>query len=130
MAAAATTCSPGSPINWSGVRTCSVRPMTFPAWPASSARCASVGGSCLLAGRLVEAGVPLVQVNWPWGESKELGVSTMWDTHQKLVYRHKNVLMPPLDEAFSALLEDLAARGLLDQTLVVCTGEMGRTPKM
>lgn len=88
------------------------------------------GQSVLLARRLVEAGVPLVQVNWPWFESKELGVSTMWDTHQKLIYRHKNVLMPPLDQTFSALLEDLSTRGLLDETLVVCTGEMGRTPKM
>lgn len=88
------------------------------------------GQSVLLARRLVEAGIPLVQVNWPWHDSKELGVSTMWDTHQKQTYRLKNVLMPPMDQTLSALLEDLSARGLLEQTLVVCTGEMGRTPKM
>lgn len=88
------------------------------------------GQSVLLARRLVEAGVPLVQVNWPWKNDDALGVSTMWDTHQKQTVRLKTILMPPWDQAFSALLEDLSARGLLDQTLVVCTGEMGRTPKM
>lgn len=88
------------------------------------------GQSVLLARRLVEAGVPLVQVNWPWFDSPELGFATMWDTHQNQTIRLKTILNPPLDQAFSALLEDLESRGLLDETLVVCTGEMGRTPKM
>jgi uncharacterized protein (DUF1501 family) len=88
------------------------------------------GQSVLLARRLVEAGVPLVQVNWPWTNPQAGGVSTMWDTHQRQEVRLRTILMPPMDQAFSALLEDLSARGLLGETLVVCTGEMGRTPKM
>ena len=87
------------------------------------------GQSVLLARRLIEAGVSLVQVNW----TRMLGDTTdspAWDTHHKNAARLKNNLMPPMDLAYSALLEDLAARGLLDETLVVWAGEFGRTPKI
>jgi Protein of unknown function (DUF1501) len=87
------------------------------------------GQSVLLARRLVEAGVALVQVNW----TREAGGSDsnpVWDTHQKNSERLKTALMPPMDLAYSALLEDLADRGLLDTTLVVWMGEFGRTPKI
>ena len=87
------------------------------------------GQSVLLARRLVEAGVSLVQVNWTRmaGDTND---SPAWDTHQKNAVRLKNNLMPPMDLAYSALLEDLTARGLLDETLVVWAGEFGRTPKI
>jgi hypothetical protein len=86
------------------------------------------GQSVLLARRLVEAGVSLVQVNWQRmpGDTDD---SPAWDTHNKNAKRLKDNLMPPMDLAYSALLEDLAARGLLDETLVVWCGEFGRTPK-
>jgi hypothetical protein len=87
------------------------------------------GQSVLLARRLVEAGASLVQVNW----TREQGGSDsnpVWDTHQKNTERLKTALMPPMDLAFSALLEDLADRGMLDSTLVVWMGEFGRTPKI
>ncbi|MCA9165016.1 MAG: DUF1501 domain-containing protein, partial [Planctomycetales bacterium] len=87
------------------------------------------GQSTLLARRLVEAGVRLVQVNWFRGP-EEPNDAPCWDSHSKEADRLKNVLMPPMDQAFSALLEDLAARGLLDETLVVCMGEFGRTPEI
>jgi uncharacterized protein (DUF1501 family) len=54
----------------------------------------------------------------------------MWDTHQKNTHYLKTSLMPRYDPAHSALLEDLAARGLLDSTLVACIAEFGRTPKI
>ncbi len=76
------------------------------------------GQAFLLARRLVERGVPFVTVNWPG-----------WDTHRDNFGRLK-VLLPPLDQAFSALLEDLAQRGLLDTTIVTWFGEFGRTPKI
>jgi hypothetical protein len=87
------------------------------------------GQSLLLARRLVEAGVSLVQVNWTRmpGDTED---SPAWDTHQKNAPRLKNNLMPPMDLAYSALLEDLGARGLLDEVLVVWAGEFGRTPKI
>jgi len=79
------------------------------------------GQSTLLARRLVEAGVRYVTVHWdaPDGYS--------WDSHvhSKDVGQH---LIPGLDQTLSALLLDLDERGLLDETLVVCLGEMGRTP--
>jgi hypothetical protein len=87
------------------------------------------GQSVLLARRLIEAGVKLVQVNWqrdPDGSD----ASPAWDTHQKNAELLKTRLCPPMDLAYSALLEDLAQRGLLDETLVVWMGEFGRTPKM
>jgi hypothetical protein len=87
------------------------------------------GQSVLLARRLVEAGVSLVQVNWTRlpGDTDD---SPAWDTHNKNAVRLKNNLMPPLDLAYSALLADLEVRGLLDETLVVWMGEFGRTPKI
>jgi len=83
------------------------------------------GRSCLTARRLVEAGVSLVTVPW-----MHLVSTKNFDTHGKHFSSMKDVLLPPVDTAFSALLEDLAERGLLDETLVVWTGEFGRTPKV
>jgi len=87
------------------------------------------GQSVLLARRLVEAGVALVQVNWT-RTKEDSDINPVWDTHAKNSERLKKALMPPMDQAYSALLEDLAARGLLEQTLVVCTGEFGRSPRI
>ena len=86
------------------------------------------GQSVLQARRLIERGVPLVTVFWPNEGVKN--VSVYWDTHSKEFIDHKSRLMPPADKAFSALLDDLSERGLLDETLVVWTGEFGRTPKV
>jgi hypothetical protein len=86
------------------------------------------GQSVLLARRLVEAGVALVQVNWFRGPN-EPSDNPCWDSHKNESERLKNILLPPMDQAFSALLEDLAQRGRLDETLVVCLAEFGRTPK-
>lgn len=85
------------------------------------------GQSCLLARRLVEAGVPLVRVNW----TRVAGAPNNghWDTHAKNADAMRT-LMPLLDATYSALLTDLADRGLLDDTLVIWTGEFGRTPKI
>ena len=85
------------------------------------------GQSCLLARRLVEAGVPLVTVYW---NAPDIDDVQHWDTHKDSVNRLKNQLLPPFDQAMTALLEDLKARGLLDSTLVVWMGEFGRTPKI
>jgi hypothetical protein len=87
------------------------------------------GQSALLARRLVESGVSLVQVNWT-RDPNGTNDSPMWDTHQKNTHHLKTSLMPPMDAACSALIDDLADRGLLDQTLVVWMGEFGRTPKI
>jgi len=86
------------------------------------------GQSVLLARRLVEAGVSLVQVNWFRGPD-EPPDNPCWDSHTNESARLKNVLMPSMDQAFAGLLDDLAQRGLLDETLVVCMAEFGRTPK-
>ncbi|MDR1497277.1 MAG: DUF1501 domain-containing protein [Puniceicoccales bacterium] len=75
------------------------------------------GRSCLQARRLVERGVAYVTVNMRG-----------WDTHSNQADRYRK-LMPDLDRGFSALLADLAQRGLLDTTIVTCGGEFGRTPK-
>lgn len=83
------------------------------------------GQSVLLARRLVQAGISLVQVNWP--RSKNLA---HWDTHAANAKTLKDQLMPAMDQAYSALLEDLAERGMLQETLVVWTGEFGRSPKI
>lgn len=85
------------------------------------------GQSCLLARRLVEADVRLVQVNWYRGPD-EPADNPCWDSHSDETRRLRNVLMPPMDQGFSALLEDLSERGLLDETLVVCMSEFGRAP--
>lgn len=87
------------------------------------------GQSTLLARRLVEAGVRLVQVNWYRGPD-EPSDAPCWDSHAGEANRLKNVLCPPMDQAFSALLDDLSQRGILDETLVVCLTEFGRTPRM
>jgi hypothetical protein len=80
----------------------------------------SWGQSHLLARRLVEAGARFVTtVNGP---------SIVWDTHQDNFNRLKNHLVPPMERAFAALLDDLADRGLLESTLVVWMGDFGRTP--
>jgi hypothetical protein len=83
-----------------------------------------LGQACLLARRLVERGVAFVTVN-------DRGMNQLgWDTHQQNFPTIKNTLAPPLDRGVAALLGDLAARGLLDSTLVVMMGEFGRTPKI
>ena len=87
------------------------------------------GQSCLLARRLIQAGVGLVQVNWFRGPD-EPPDNPCWDSHVKEGERLKTALAPTADQAFAALLEDLADRGLLDETLVLCIAEFGRTPKM
>jgi uncharacterized protein (DUF1501 family) len=86
------------------------------------------GQSVLQARRLVERGVPLVTVFWPSDGIKN--VSVYWDTHSRNFIDLKDRLMPPSDQAFSALLDDLSERGMLDETLIVWTGEFGRTPKV
>ncbi|HUY89420.1 MAG TPA: DUF1501 domain-containing protein [Pirellulales bacterium] len=80
------------------------------------------GLSLLMASRLVAAGVNLVQVN--------LGKNSSWDTHRRNFVNLKDNLLPYMDRAVAALLDDLAASGLLETTLVVMTGEFGRTPKI
>jgi hypothetical protein len=87
------------------------------------------GQSVLLARRLVEAGVALVQVNWPREKGDMASNSPVWDTHARNAERLRTALMPPMDQAYSALLEDLDQRGLLAETLVVWMGEFGRTPR-
>ncbi|MBI3856153.1 MAG: DUF1501 domain-containing protein [Planctomycetes bacterium] len=78
------------------------------------------GQSHLLSRRLVEAGVPFVTtVN---------GQSIIWDTHLDNFNRMKDRLVPPMEQAFSALIEDLSQRGLLETTLVIWMGDFGRTP--
>ena len=85
----------------------------------------NIHGQCLLmARRLVESGVRLVTVNW-----HDDG-QNFWDTHGDNFNRLKNHLMPPADQGFSALLDDLEARGLLDENLIVWVGEFGRAPKI
>ncbi|WP_315852059.1 DUF1501 domain-containing protein [Tautonia rosea] len=84
-----------------------------------------IHGQCMLmARRLVEAGVPLVTVNWHDDRKN------FWDTHLDNFNHLKNRLMPPTDRGLSALLDDLAARGMLDETLVVWVGEFGRNPRI
>ncbi|MBY0397993.1 MAG: DUF1501 domain-containing protein, partial [Thermoleophilia bacterium] len=90
------------------------------------------GQSCLLARRLIEAGVPLVTVFWNHsarGQDTHAGDLDAygWDAHNDIfgVYRD---LLPRFDRSVSALLEDLESRGLLDETLVLITGEFGRAP--
>ena len=80
------------------------------------------GYSCLMARRLVEVGVSLIQVN--------LGRNETWDTHGNAFPNLKNNLLPPMDRCVSALLDDLEGRGMLDSTLIVMAGEFGRTPRV
>jgi hypothetical protein len=76
------------------------------------------GQGCLMARRLVEAGVTYIEVE-----------SAGWDTHGNELPSLKK-LIPPVDQAFAALISDLKARGLLDQTLVIWMGEFGRSPRI
>lgn len=80
------------------------------------------GQSLLTARRLIEAGVPIVQVN--------IGRVQNWDNHGNIFPTLKDRLLPPLDQGVSALLDDFDSRGLLDDTLVMMLGEFGRTPKI
>jgi hypothetical protein len=80
------------------------------------------GLSMLMAFRLASAGVSLVQVN--------VGKNSTWDTHRRNFVNLRDNLLPYLDRAVSALLDDLTDSGLLDSTLVVLMGEFGRTPKI
>ena len=82
----------------------------------------SFGWSLLMARRLVEVGVNLVQVN--------LGNNETWDTHGNMFPHLKEKLLPPADQALSAMLDDLDSSGLLDSTLIVMAGEFGRTPRI
>ena len=87
------------------------------------------GQSTLLARRLVEAGVPLVTVYSSAGDLNA-GAGDHWDTHADNFNRIKTKLAPPLDRASATLLDDLADRGRLDETLVVWLTEFGRTPRI
>jgi uncharacterized protein (DUF1501 family) len=86
------------------------------------------GQGCLLARRLIEAGSRLVTVTFC-----DVGArygDHIWDTHGQNFTQLKNHLLPVLDRAYSALLQDLVDRGLLDETVVYLGGEFGRTPKV
>src|SRR5205814_8566925 len=89
------------------------------------------GQSCLLARRLVESGVPFVQVNWSdHVEAEEDAGDGGWDHHYRNFQIMQDRHAPWLDQALSALVEDLHERGLLASTLVVAMGEFGRSPKI
>jgi hypothetical protein len=83
--------------------------------------------SCILARRLVEAGVPLITVYWGRGAP---GAEGNWDTHSNNGEKMKGHLLPTFERAMTALLDDLHQRGLLDETLVMWFGEFGRTPRI
>jgi len=85
-----------------------------------------LGQSVLLARRLVEAGVRFVTVY----DGQHNGQDANWDSHSDVFGRLKNHLIPPADQAFATLIEDLGSRGLLEETLVIAMGEFGRTPKI
>lgn len=87
------------------------------------------GQSALLARRLTEAGVPIVQVICAAGDLNG-SKGDHWDTHGDNFNRLKNTMLPVFDRAYSALLTDLHARGRLEETLVVVMGDFGRTPKI
>lgn len=82
------------------------------------------GRNLLLARKLVEAGVPFMNVY----DFRQQGAN--WDTHNQNFAQHRDYLLPPMDRAFSALVEDLDSRGLLETTLVIGLGEFGRTPRI
>lgn len=86
------------------------------------------GQSVLLGRRLLESDVSVVQVNWYRGPD-EPSAAPCWDSHANEAQRLKEALVPPFDLAYSALLQDLIDRDMLRDTLVVCLGEFGRTPK-
>jgi hypothetical protein len=85
------------------------------------------GQGCLLARRLLEAGVPLVTVYWHYEGPDD---SPVWDTHENNFRHLRERLMPPTDRAVSALLDSLSERGLLTDTLVIVMGEFGRSPRV
>ncbi len=85
-----------------------------------------LGQSALLARRVVEAGVRFVTVY----NGQYNGQDANWDAHQSVFPRLKDYLLPPADQAFAALIDDLDSRGLLEETLVIGMGEFGRTPKI
>ncbi len=87
------------------------------------------GQSFLLARRLIEAGVPVVQINAGAGDLAG-GNGDNWDTHRDHFPKMKNRLLPVLDQSLSALLMDLDQRGMLDETLVAVLTDFGRTPKI
>jgi hypothetical protein len=82
------------------------------------------GQSVLLSRRMIEAGTRVACVSWA------PDANATWDTHGNNFTKLKNELLPQLDAAFSALLDDLAARGMLERTLVCVMGDFGRTPKI
>lgn len=85
----------------------------------------NIHGQCvLLARRLIEHGVPIVSVNWHQDNRN------FWDTHGNNFNRLKNDLIPPSDKALAALLDDLADRNMLEETLVCWVGEFGRRPQI
>jgi hypothetical protein len=84
------------------------------------------GQSCLLARRLVEAGTRVVEVIWPKVANSD---NHSWDVHKGLPKRMKDQSAPMLDMGLSGLMTDLDQRGLLDETMVVCVGEFGRSPE-
>ena len=93
------------------------------------------GQACLLARRLVEAGVPWITVIWSHSNrGQDLAPQDTdaygWDTHNDIFQALKGHLLPRFDLGLSALIEDLDQRGLLDQTLLVCMGEFGRAPRV
>ena len=83
------------------------------------------GQSLMMGRRMIEAGARFVTVIWDMTD----GAASGWDSHSDLTGSMKEFLLPGLDRGLSALFEDMSDRGLLDETLVVATGEMGRTPK-
>ena len=85
------------------------------------------GDSCLLARRLVEAGTKVVEVVWPKVANSN---NHSWDVHQGLPKRMKEQSAPMLDRALSGLFTDMDERGMLDETIVLCIGEFGRSPQM
>ncbi|MGE0756056.1 MAG: DUF1501 domain-containing protein [Pirellulaceae bacterium] len=93
------------------------------------------GQACLLARRLVEAGVPYINVIWSHSNrGQDVAPDDTdaygWDTHNDIFDALRDRLLPRFDQGFSALIEDLDQRGLLDETLVVCLGEFGRAPRV
>src|SRR5205085_11367181 len=88
-----------------------------------------IGQRCLLARRLVEAGARLVTVDFPSVPGQK---AFSWDDHASVwnIFEQMAIRLPVLDQAVSALIEDVTARGLDQQTLIVVMGEMGRTPRL
>jgi hypothetical protein len=90
-----------------------------------------VGSSTLIARRLIEAGVRFVDVYWDGYQSRvPTNLDPYWDTHSNNFVQMKQVNLPNLDQTYTALLDDLECRGLLDETLVVMMSDFGRTPKV